>query len=179
MASSATEPAREPMSTRAVEGLLAELHALDPVAREQAKSTLQTLDRGALVEELGRLLGSRDPELRYDAAEALLRIEADRAIEQVLLLLGDPDSTVRWHTCGLLHDFGDPRAIPLLVPLLLTDPEADVRLMAAYALSEIGDRSALSALRQAAELDDGTDYEGRRVGDAATEAMESIIARET
>jgi len=178
MASSATQPARDPMSTRVVEGLLADLHAPDPTAREQAKAMLQTLDRGAMVEELGRLLGSRDPELRCDAAEALLRIEADQAIEQVLPLLRDPDSTVRWHTCGLLRDFGDPRAIPVLVPVLLTDPEADVRLMAAYVLSEIGDRSALPALRQVAELDDGTDYEGRRVRDAATEAVESITARD-
>jgi HEAT repeat protein len=62
--------------------------------------------------------------------------------------------------------------------VLLNDPEADVRLMAAYALSEVGDGSALSALRQAAELDDGTDREGRRVRDAAAEAIERVVARE-
>ncbi len=51
--------------------------------------------------------------------------------------------------------------------------------MAAYALGEIGDRSALSALRKVAQSDDGTDHEGRRVRDAATEAIERVLARET
>jgi HEAT repeat protein len=131
-----------------------------------------------VVEELGGLLKGRDPDLRCDAAEALLRIDANQTLELVLPLLTDPISSVRWNTCGLLHDFGDQRAIPLLVAVLRNDPEADVRGMAAYALSEIGDPSALEALRQAAQSDDGTDYEGRRVCDAATDAIANILARE-
>jgi HEAT repeat protein len=158
--------------------LLAEFHSFEPGARENAISTLQALDREAVLRELTGFLNSRDPDLRCDAAEALLRIDSDQTINLALPLLSDPISTVRWNTCGLLHDFGDERAIPLLVQVLLNDPEADVRLMAAYALSEIGDQSALSALRQVSQWDDGIDYEGRRVRDAATEAIENVLARE-
>jgi len=157
---------------------LAEFHSFEPGAREKAVLTLKALDRGAVIRELGRLLNRRNLELRCDAAEALLRIDANQTIDRVLPLLTDPISTVRWTTCGLLHDFGDQRAIPLLVQVLLNDREADVRHSAAYALGEIGDRSTLSALRQASQLDDGTDYEGRRVRDMATEAIERILARE-
>ena len=140
---------------------------------------LEALDRGAVIRELVGLLNERDLELRCDAAESLLRIDSDQTIDRVLPLLTDPESTVRWATCGLLHDFGDQRATPALVTVLLNDPEADVRLMAAYALGEIGDHTVLPALRQAAQLDDGEDYEGRRVRDAATEAIESICARQS
>ncbi len=167
-----------PSVNQRVTSWLAELHIFEPGAREKAIATLKALDRGAVIRELVGLLNSRDLELRCDAAESLLRIDSDQTIDLVLPLLTDSESTVRWNTCGLLHDFGDQRAIPLLVPVLLNDPEADVRLMAAYALSEIGDHSALTALRQASQSDDGTDYEGRRVRDAAAEAIESILARE-
>jgi hypothetical protein len=175
---STTDSTYDPIGTRRITSLLAEFHSLEPGARDKAVLALKALDRGAAIREFGRLLNGQDLELRCDAAEALLRIDADQTIDLVLPLLTDPISTVRWSTCGLLHDFGDKRAIPLLVQVLLNDPEADVRLIAAYALGEIGDRSALPALRQASQLDDGTDYEGRRVRDMASEAIESLLARE-
>ena len=178
MASPARDSTREPISARRVTSLLAEFHSFEPGAREKAVLTLKALDRGAVIRELGRLLNSRNLELRCDAAEALLRIDSNQTIDLVLPLLADPISTVRWSTCGLLHDFGDQRAIPFLVQVLVNDPEGDVRLMAARALSEIGDRGALPALRQASQLDAGTDYEGRRIRDAATQAIESILSRE-
>jgi HEAT repeat protein len=177
MSSVAKESMHEPAISRGVATLLAELHAVDPAARENAVSTLQALDRGAVVDELSRLLGSPDPESRCDAAEALLRIDAHRTIELVLPLVADASGVVRWHTCGLLHDFGDQRAIPWLVRVLSDDPEADVRLIAAHALEEIGDHRALAALRQASQSDDGEDYEGRRVRDKAAEAIQKILAR--
>jgi HEAT repeat protein len=178
MTSSARDSTCEPIGTRRVTSLLAEFHSFEPGAREKAVLTLKALDRGAVIHELSGLLNTRNLELRCDAAEALLRIDSNQTIDLVLPLLTDPASTVRWNTCGLLHDFGDKRAIPLLVQVLLNDPEADVRLMAAYALGEIGDGSALSALRQASQLDDGADDEGYRVRDVATEAIESVLARE-
>jgi HEAT repeat protein len=178
MGSSATDFIHKSIDARRVTSLLAEFHSFEPDSREKAIAALKALDREAVIGELVGLLNSRDLELRCDAAEALLRIDSDQTIDLVLPLLADPESTVRWATCGLLHDFGDQRAIPLLVPVLLNDPEADVRLMAASALSEIGDHSALPALRQAAQLDDGEDHEGRRVRDAAAEAIGNISARE-
>ncbi len=179
MISSAKESAQERVSSAEVLRLLAEFHSFVPGARVEAVSALKALDRGAVVEELGRLLESPDPELRCDAAEALLRIDAHQTIELVLPLLADPTSTTRWHTCGLLHDFGDRRAIAMLVQVLLNDPDADVRLAAAYALGEVGDGSVLPTLLHTVQWDDGTDYEGRRVRDGATEAIESIRARES
>jgi HEAT repeat protein len=179
MAAPATDSAREPVGTRRVASLLAEFHRLEPGAREGAVLALKALDRGAVIRELSHLINDRDPESRCVAVEALLRVDAGQAIDLVLPLLADPISTVRWNTCGLLHDFGDRRAIPSLVSVLLNDPEADVRLIAAYALGEVGDRSALPALRQVSESDDGTDHEGRRVRDLAAEAIESISARES
>jgi HEAT repeat protein len=178
MAPSARDSTHEPISTRRVASLLTEFHNFEPGAREKAIATLMALDRKAAIRELRRLLKGRDPDLRCDAAEALLRIDANRTIDYVVPLLTDPDSAVRWSTCGLLHDFGDKRAVPLLVQVLRNDSEAEVRLMAAFALSEIGDCSALSALQQASQLDDGADGEGRRVRDIATEAIQSISARE-
>ncbi len=156
---------------------LAPLHRFEPGAREEAISTLRALDREAVIRELTGLLNDRDPESRCDASEALLLIDADQAIDRIPPLVTDPVSAVRWNTCGLLHDFGDRRAIPMLVQVLLGDPEGDVRLMAAYALGEIGDHTAVSALRQASQSDDGTDHEGRRVRDAAAEAAERIVAQ--
>jgi HEAT repeat protein len=177
MASSARDTTREPVGTRRVTSRLAALWSFEPGAREAAIATLKALDRDAVICELGGLLNSRDPDSRSDASEALLLIDADQTIDRVLPLLTDPVSAVRWNACGLLHDFGDRRAIPMLVQVLLSDPEGDVRLMAAYALEEIGDHSALSALRQVSQSDDGTDHEGRRVRDAAVEAIERILAR--
>jgi HEAT repeat protein len=178
MASTATGSAQGPASTQEVSTLLRGLHAADQAVRQDAVSALKAFDRGAVIDSLSRLLTHQDPESRCDAAEALLRIDADRTIDLVLPLLSDISSVVRWHTCGLLHDFGDRRAIPGLVRVLLNDGEPDVRLFAADALGEIGDQSALAALQQASKTDAGEDYEGRRVRDAAAAAIESIAARE-
>ena len=175
MASSAKDTTRESIGTRRVTSLLAALRSFEPGEREESITTLKALDRDTLIRELGGLLDSRDPESRSEASEALLLIDADQTIDRVLPLLTDPVSAVRWNTWGLLHDFGDRRAIPLLVRVLLDDSETDVRLMAAYVLEEIGDHSALSALRQVSESDDGTDHEARRVRDAASEAIERIL----
>jgi HEAT repeat protein len=123
------------------------------------------------------ILNTDDPDMRCDAAEALLRIDPSQAVDMVLPLLGDSDMTVRWYTCGLLHDFGDSRAIPSVVKLLRTDPEGRVRHVAAFALGAIGNSTALPALKEAVDSDDGADHEGRPVREMAEEAMEEIMKR--
>ena len=178
MASSARDTTCEPIGSRRVTSLLASLRGIESGVREQAIATLKALDRDAVIRELRDPLNNRDLDSRSDASEALLFIDADRTIDRVPPFLTDPGSAVRWNTCGLLHDFGDRRAIPLLVQVLLNDPEGDVRWMAAYALEEIGDHSTLSALRQVSQSDDGTDHDGRRVRDAAAEAIARILSRE-
>lgn len=163
-----------PIDSQRITSLLSEFHSFEPGARERAVLALQQIDREPSIGIMAGLLTSPDPELRCDAAEGLLRVDPKRTLDLVLPLLADPNSAVRWNTCGLLHDFGDARAVPSLISVLTNDSEADVRLMAAFALETIGDTSALPALRRAAQLDEGTDREGRRVCDAATEAIEKI-----
>jgi HEAT repeat protein len=119
-----------------------------------------------------------DVSIRCDAAEALVRIEAQTGVDLVIPLLSDFDSSVRWHTCGLLHDFGDERAVKPLIKVLLEDSEGDVRLAAAYALEKIGDATALPALQWAQQYDQGADYEGRLVSEVAAEAIRGILARQ-
>jgi HEAT repeat protein len=158
-------------------GLLRSFHSFERREKEHAISVLQSLDRKPTAESLLRVLGNGDVELRCDAAEALMWIDPKQGTEIVLSLLSDLDATVRWNACGLLYDFGDHRATPRLVEVLRDDAESDVRLIAAHALGRVGDLSAVPFLRHAARVDTGQDYEGRRVSEAAQEAIESIQRR--
>lgn len=142
-----------------------------------ALQQLQAIDGPLLVDVLIETLGDPDGDIRIGAAEAILRINPESGTPLVLSLLKDPENHVRWYICGLLHDFGDTRAVEPLVKLMQTDPDSDVRYIACYALSEIGDMRALSALRWVQQNDRGTDYEGRRVSEMAGEAIQSILAR--
>jgi HEAT repeat protein len=157
--------------------LLRSFHSFEAGQREHAISVLQSLDKESTVKILLAQLKNSDPDLRCDAAEALMRIDSKQGTEAILPLLSDPDPVVRWAACGLLFDFGDERASPNLVRVLMEDLEADVRFFAADALGNVGDLSALSALRRAARVDAGQDREGRRVSDAAREAIQSIQKR--
>jgi HEAT repeat protein len=160
-----------------VVALLRSFHSFEAEQREHAISALQSLDKESTVEILVKLLKDSDPDLRCDAAEALVRIDSKQGTETILPLLSDPDPAVRWNACGLLFDFGDERATPYLVRVLMEDPEAGVRFFASDALGNVGNLSALSALRHATQVDAGQDREGRRVSDAAREAIQSIQKR--
>jgi HEAT repeat protein len=167
----------ESMEGKGISRLLAALHETDRIARDKALADVKGLDPGVSLGILTRMLKDQDPDLRCDAAEALLRIDAMLAIDLVLPLLRDGDDSVRWYTCGLLHDFGDKRALASLVDLVLSDPHCDVRSTAAYALGAIGDTTVLPALRQVVELDMGADSWGHTVREVATEAISQILAR--
>jgi HEAT repeat protein len=157
--------------------LLRSFQTFEMGKKEHAISSLQSMDRASTIKSLLRLLGHADPEIRSDAAEALMRIDAKQGTTAVLQLLSDTNPDVRWYTCGVLYDFGDERATPRLVKVLLEDPEGYVRLIAAHALGNVGDLSAVPSLSHAAQFDTGKDYEGRRVSEAAKEAIESIEKR--
>lgn len=167
--------ADEPVGSERIIELLARLHSADRSDRDAAVRRLGSLERPSVIRMLTDLLGRCDVEVMCDAAEGLLRIDACQYLPLVLPLLADSSAVVRRETCGLMHDFGDSRAVPALVKLLSSDPEGDIRHIAAYALGGIGDNSALAALRKAAESDEGTDYEGRGVRDAAAEAIDEIL----
>lgn len=143
-----------------------------------ALQQLREIERPLLLAMLTEMLSDPDSEIRDGVAEALLRIEPGAGIPRVLSLTKDPQSHVRWYVCGLLHDFGDERAIEPLIELIRTDPDSDVRYIACYALGEIGDMRALAPLQWVQQNDQGMDYEGRRVSEMAWEAIQSILARE-
>lgn len=165
------------LDSRIVVDLLRQFHTFEPGAYDSAAATLLGLPKEPLIDVLSGLVKGIDPELRCDAAYILLKIDAKRAVPLVLPLLADPDSAVRWNTCGLLHDRGDERATEGLVKLLREDPDAGTRHIAAWALGACGDARALPALEVAAATDDGEDYEGRTVSEAAVGALFEIKAR--
>lgn len=142
---------------------------------ESSIRELGLMDRQSVLDVLGGLIvEDPNPEIRGNASTCLLKLAGASAVPQVLPLLDHPDQSLRWHVCGLLHDFGDERAVPNLAKVLLEDPEPKVRIVAAWALEKHGDLRALPALHHAADTDTGADWEGRTVADAARGAIERI-----
>src|SRR5262245_31851703 len=94
------------------------LHSVDSRERDEALVKLQACEQSYLRQCLIGFLNDRDPDTRCDAAEAMLRLNSNDNLELVIPLLADPDQYVRSHVCGLLHDFGDKRAITELVKVL-------------------------------------------------------------
>jgi len=156
---------------------LNDLHSVDSDVRNGVISALTRIDRATAITALTKLINCQETELRCDAAEALIRLDRNAGVDLLCPLLLDADSLVRWGVCGLLHDFGDKRAVSWLTRALSDDSEADVRLLAATALGRIGTHEDLPNLRKAAERDLGADYDGHRVRDAAAEAIVQILAR--
>jgi HEAT repeat protein len=146
--------------------------------REDALVKLLAFNTEELVEVLSAiLLSNQGPDIQGYAADALVRVDPRRGRRLIIPLLKSPDPTLRWLVCGLLSNHGDEEAVAPLVSVLCADPEADVRLTAAFALGKIGDPQALSALQWVQQYDDGTDFEGRRVSDAAAQAITEIHAQ--
>jgi HEAT repeat protein len=79
--------------------------------------------------------------------------------------------------CRDLARFSDSRAIAKLCVILLEESEPDIRYAAAESLAEVGDSTTLEALKYAQQHDIGTDYEGFRVADMASEALQKIQSR--
>jgi HEAT repeat protein len=78
-------------------------------------------------------LSHPDPGVRCQTCTAILVNGAQKGIDLVLPALNDPDSLVRWQVCGLMHDFGDDRAVKPLIARMREDPNPQVRGTAAYA----------------------------------------------
>ena len=79
--------------------------------------------------------------------------------------------------CSFLAELDCPEALSRLLRCLREDPSGPVRYSAVDALERCGDLSVIPALRQAAENDSGTDYEGRPIRDKALKAIERITER--
>jgi HEAT repeat protein len=167
----------EPLEPQRILGLMADFHSFDRQIREKAITTVKQLKWEQAVPGLTELLSHPEPDIRCDAAHALFCVSPDRALDLILPLLEDNDRTVRWYLCGLLSSSESSRTIRRLVGVLLGDSEGNVRYTAALSLGDVGDETALESLRQAAHSDAGTDFDGRRVRDAAKEAIVRIQRR--
>jgi HEAT repeat protein len=160
--------------------LLKTFLAYDIKARQEARQELSKLDREQVIDVLSTVLADQDPqepELRYRSAEMLVKIDPKRAAKLLIPYLESADSLLRSHVCGLLSICGGKEAIIPLVNILRNDPKVSARMNAAFTLGKIGDQRAIPALRWAQQHDEGTDWEGRCVSDAATGAIEEILAR--
>ncbi len=124
---------------------------------------------------LREMLGVPDPELRCQAALAIFYVAPIDGLELLVGLLDDVESFVRWHTCGLLHDIGDQRAIEPLIHLMKSDPDPQVRNTAAYALGGIGDARAIPALIETMDNDHEFDELGHSASSCAATALDDIL----
>lgn len=157
--------------------ILTELHSMSKPSRAIAINRIKGLDQQK-IDVILTLLQDQDEEVQCDAATALFLISPTKYQEAILPLLRDPQGNVRWHIAGLLHDFGDSRATEILGEVALKDPDVEVRYNACLALSSVGDVRALPALKQVIEHDEGADYEGRLVSEAAQDAYDKILSRQ-
>ena len=125
-----------------------------------------------------------DSEVRYRATEAIAAIDPYGCPKLLLAFLNDPDHIIRSEVCGRIYNYGYiyhenfEEAVLPLTDILRHDPEVSVRLIATDALAKLGDKRAIPALQWAQEHDDGKDWEGRSVKDAAFEALEGILVRD-
>jgi HEAT repeat protein len=182
--------AKPPLWTDVLE-LLRKLLVYDLDVQQNARQQLYRLDREPTIRVLSAVLADEnpeDPELRYRAAGLLARLDPKRAATLLIPCLKSRDplmrseacgllSTMRSEACGLLSTCDDQEATVPLMDVMRNDPKASTRMLAAFALGKVGDRRAITALQWVEQHDSGTDWEGRHVSDAATDAIREILAR--
>jgi HEAT repeat protein len=142
----------------------------DPVVNE-----MRAIGTDTVFPLLRDKLADPEPEVRCAAILALVLLDSQRAVEVVAAMLADPDETVRWQAAGCLHDFGDERAIPMLIEVLRRDPDAMVRGTAAYALGGIGSPAAIPALLAVLGSDNEADELGYTPSGSAATALDNIL----
>jgi HEAT repeat protein len=118
-----------------------------------------------------------DPTIKSRAFDAILVIQEFDKVQFLVDVLNKLSSGWRAACCGELSRFQDKRAIAALCDVLLHDSDPDVRYTAAESLAINGDRTAVEVLEYAKKHDTGEDYEGFRVADMASEALEQIRSR--
>ncbi len=170
--------ASNPVSDRQVRALLRKLSGPGFTGREDralAIKQLKSFGCDRAYPALLPLLNHRDLDVRCHAAEAILGIDAQHGLPHVLPLLRARSKTLRWSVCGLLHDFGDRRALAPLIERLQIDRDAQIRGTAAYALGGIGLLQAIPALVQTEQLDHEIDIHGHSPSSTATTAISEIL----
>lgn len=118
-----------------------------------------------------------DSTVKSRAFHAILSI---RKLDKVQFLLDVFDkSSIDWQIayCRAFARFYDSRATKKLQQLLLECEDPDIRFVAVETLGEIGDSGVIEALEYAQKNDNGTDFEGFRIADVASEALTKIRDR--
>ncbi|MCA9067519.1 MAG: HEAT repeat domain-containing protein [Planctomycetaceae bacterium] len=145
------------------------------VTAETVILKMKSLGPDRLFPRLREALKDPDPEFRCLGCSAICHIDPKLGIDLLLPMLDDPEALVRWHTCGLLHNFGDQRSVSPLMHILKTDPDPQVRNTAAYALGGIGDAIAIPALVEALDNDHELDELGYSTSSNAASALDDIL----
>jgi HEAT repeat protein len=143
-------------------------------ARERAADEMRAIGAGGLFPRLRPMLHDPDVEVRCQASRAILLIDAKEGMELLLPLLDDPDDAMRWDICGLMHDFGDERAVEGLIERMKNDPDPQIRGTAAYALGGIGSPRAIPALTETLNNDHEVDQLGYTPSFCAKGAIDEI-----
>ena len=145
-----------------------------PEAANRAIQEMRAFGPHRLIPLLIGMLANSDAEVRCNAAQAILWIDDKQGIHHLLPLFRDADSVVRWHVCGLMHDFGDERAVTFLMDCMKNDPDPQVRGTAAYALGAIGSLRAIPALTETLGNDHNVDRLGFTPSFCAEQALKAI-----
>jgi HEAT repeat protein len=124
-----------------------------------------------------KMLSSEDENMRCAGAEMLMRIDSNRGLPLILPLLQDEEEGVRSFICGIIHDFGDDRAVNGIMQLLMKENDGTVRHHAAFALGGIGTVDIIPRIKEFVEKETATDWEGRSVQQQFYKSIEEIVKR--
>ncbi|MGC8874285.1 MAG: HEAT repeat domain-containing protein [Chloroflexia bacterium] len=147
----------------------------DPAVRRNAIDAVARLRDTEAVDTLILALDPRNGLwVRYSAAEALGVVGDHRAIAPLMEAAEDAQVLIRRVAVRSLGQLRDSRAIPTLMRAL-KDPDPQVRLHAVEGLGRIGHEGVVPELKR--RLSDRSTVFGRRVGDAARDAIQQIRSR--
>jgi len=142
-----------------------------------ALKELSSLPKQEAISLLEQLAQEADGTFRSRALDGLEKIAPERAEPLALRFLNDPEWFVRIDAVNTLCRLNNRAAAPLIANLLATDPDELVRSWAAFTLGHLGDASVIPVLEMAAEVDTGTDHEGRPIREIALQSIERIRSR--
>jgi HEAT repeat protein len=132
---------------------------------------------GGFAKFVAALTHSPSQDERLFGLDVAIRLGHPGIAEIAERLLDDGDILVRELACRVLGDTADPRLTTRFCLLLREEPDPATRLIVATALGRWGTEEAIPALLACEEADEGADYEGRTVRQAAYDALVEIGVR--
>lgn len=148
-----------------------------PGINSTVTAALRAVNFHDLLPVLDKLTESADSEERYLATEGLFLVNRKVSLYWVVKLLADAESDNRCAAIRFLAEFKLARLAIHIASALQSDPDSRVRYLAAVTLGDVGDCDVLGVLRHAVAEDDGVDFEGRPIREAAAQAISDIEGR--